>query len=215
MAVDIFETIGIPDSLKDYTILFSDEVESFVYKADHSVPTQYLTRGIFDALLDYTFTGNQDAKNVALGNGSTEQIDMGEKLKPLKVTDEPITPHSQDKYFFPWDSDQNPRREYLTDVQDIHKKEDLNSTDSFSLLQNYPNPFNPTTIINFSIPNDGFYSLKIYNTLGEEVATLINREISMGNYTAKIEAKNLTSGLYIYRLAGNNVKISKKMILLR
>jgi len=85
----------------------------------------------------------------------------------------------------------------------------------FSLIQNYPNPFNPTTTINFAIPNDGFYSLKVYNPLGEEVASLINGEIPVGNHTIKFDAKNLNSGLYIYNLTGNNVNICNKMLILR
>jgi len=85
----------------------------------------------------------------------------------------------------------------------------------FFLMQNYPNPFNPNTTINFSIPHEGIYSLKIYNSLGEEVETLISQEISRGNHSIKFNAKNLSSGLYIYRLAGNGINISKKMILLR
>jgi Secretion system C-terminal sorting domain len=85
----------------------------------------------------------------------------------------------------------------------------------FHLKQNYPNPFNPTTTIDFAVPQSGFYTLKIYNTLGQEIAELVNGQLQAGSYSRSFEASRLASGLYIYTLKGNNVTISKKMILLR
>ncbi len=86
---------------------------------------------------------------------------------------------------------------------------------SFSLSQNYPNPFNPTTRIQFAIPEQGLYTLKVYNTLGQEVAELVNGELTAGFYNHTFNASNLASGLYVYNLKGNNVNISKKMILIK
>ncbi len=85
----------------------------------------------------------------------------------------------------------------------------------YQLSQNYPNPFNPTTNIKFSIPASGFVTLKIYNTLGQEVASLINEFKSAGTYQVDFNASNLTSGMYIYTLTSGNYKISKKMILMK
>ena len=67
----------------------------------------------------------------------------------------------------------------------------------FELSQNYPNPFNPSTTINVSIPTSGFYSLKVYNILGQVVATLIDRKLTPGNITVNFDASNFTSGLYL------------------
>ncbi len=85
----------------------------------------------------------------------------------------------------------------------------------FELSQNYPNPFNPTTTIHFDIQNSGYYSLKVYNLLGEEVSTLLNGIKSTGRYSVKFDASNLTSGIYIYRLSGSNVNLTRKMLLIK
>ena len=85
----------------------------------------------------------------------------------------------------------------------------------FELSQNYPNPFNPTTTIKFSIPQQGNYSLKVFNLLGQEVAQLHNGELNAGKYEAKFNASKLSSGIYFYTLTGNNVNITKKMLLLK
>jgi len=94
--------------------------------------------------------------------------------------------------------------------------EDLNLVaTTFSLEQNYPNPFNPTTSIQFAVPSAGKYSLKVFNLLGQEVANLIDQELSTGIFKANFDAGNLSSGIYLYRLSGNNVNITKKMMLLK
>jgi choice-of-anchor A domain-containing protein/uncharacterized repeat protein (TIGR01451 family)/TQXA domain-containing protein len=85
----------------------------------------------------------------------------------------------------------------------------------FKLAQNYPNPFNPSTMIEFAIPQAGKYSLKIYNVLGQEVASLIDNELAIGNHKVNFDATKLASGMYIYNLRGSNVNISKKMILMK
>jgi len=85
----------------------------------------------------------------------------------------------------------------------------------FKLAQNYPNPFNPTTTIEFAVPKAGVYSLKVYNVLGEEVANLVDNQLSVGQHKVNFDASRLASGMYIYRLSGSNVNISKKMILMK
>lgn len=87
--------------------------------------------------------------------------------------------------------------------------------ESFNLQQNYPNPFNPTTNINFSIPNSGFVTLKIYNMAGMEVAKLLSENKTAGSYTIGFNAANLPSGAYFYRLETNSFSDTKKMILIK
>jgi len=99
----------------------------------------------------------------------------------------------------------------VTDIGDT--KEVIPTT--FALEQNYPNPFNPTTIINYSIPVAGNYQLKVYNIIGEEVVTLLNNNVNAGNYSINFDASRLSSGVYLYRLIGNNVNLVKKMVLLK
>jgi uncharacterized lipoprotein YddW (UPF0748 family) len=86
---------------------------------------------------------------------------------------------------------------------------------SFSLKQNYPNPFNPTTMIEFDLPKSSMVTLKVYDILGREVSTLINRQMTTGSYKISFNASYLPSGIYFYRInTENNVSV-KKMILLK
>jgi hypothetical protein len=89
----------------------------------------------------------------------------------------------------------------------------------FALLQNYPNPFNPSTKIQYTIKNAGLVSLKVYNLLGQEVATLINDRQAAGTYTISFGIVNgtsgLSSGVYFYRLITGSFVSTKKLILIK
>jgi hypothetical protein len=87
--------------------------------------------------------------------------------------------------------------------------------EEYSLVQNYPNPFNPTTNIEYSIPEQSFVELKVYDVLGNEVATLVNEEQSAGVYRTDFIGTNLTSGIYFYKLQTGSFVETKKMILLK
>ncbi|MFZ1322637.1 MAG: S8 family serine peptidase [Ignavibacteria bacterium] len=84
----------------------------------------------------------------------------------------------------------------------------------YSLSQNYPNPFNPTTKINFSIPVNGFVTLKIYDVLGKEVMTLVNEQKPAGNYATEFNGANLSSGVYFFRMeAGEFIDVKRMMLI--
>ena len=85
----------------------------------------------------------------------------------------------------------------------------------YVLYQNYPNPFNPRTNIGFRIADRGFVSIKVYDVLGKEIATLVNEEKPAGNYEVEFDATNLTSGIYFYQLKAGNLIETKKMLLLK
>jgi L-ascorbate metabolism protein UlaG (beta-lactamase superfamily) len=85
----------------------------------------------------------------------------------------------------------------------------------FSLRQNYPNPFNPTTTIKFTVQENGFTSLKVYNVLGQVVATLINAQLKAGSYEKMFDARNLVSGVYMYRLQSGQFNEVKKLMVLK
>jgi hypothetical protein len=91
--------------------------------------------------------------------------------------------------------------------------------ESIALYQNYPNPFNPSTTIRYSISNIEHVELKVFDSLGEEVATLVDREMPAGIYTVEFNAQSaaggLASGVYFYRLAAGSLSEISKMILLR
>ena len=94
-------------------------------------------------------------------------------------------------------------------------KETGQQPSAFRLEQNYPNPFNPSTTIRYSIGAASHVTLKVYNTLGQEVATLVDENQSVGEHQAKFDAANLSSGIYLYKItAGSNTE-SMKMVLLK
>jgi hypothetical protein len=99
-------------------------------------------------------------------------------------------------------------------VVSVEKVNDLTPVD-YILSQNYPNPFNPSTTINFSIPEKSFVSLKVFNSLGQEIETLVSEDLSTGSYKYDWDAFGLTTGIYFYKLQSGSFVETKKMILLK
>ena len=102
-------------------------------------------------------------------------------------------------------------KDFVTDVEDI--TETLPTV--YSLDQNYPNPFNPATMINFSVPKEEFVTLNVYNSIGQQVATLVNESKTAGTYRVDFNAANLSSGIYFYKITAGNFTETKKMILMK
>ncbi len=94
---------------------------------------------------------------------------------------------------------------------------ELNATlvKEFALEQNFPNPFNPTTVISYSIPEDSHVSVKVFDVLGNIVATLVNQNQTVNKYKVNFDAGNLTNGVYFYKIQAGNYSAVKKMILLK
>lgn len=86
---------------------------------------------------------------------------------------------------------------------------------SFRLDQNYPNPFNPTTSIEFQIPSANYVTLKVFDMLGREVATLVNERKEAGSHSVSLDAGRLSSGMYFYRLAAGSLVDVKKLLLIK
>ncbi len=91
----------------------------------------------------------------------------------------------------------------------------INIINEFQLSQNYPNPFNPSTKIGFTISDVGFVKLKVYDVLGNEIITLVNKEMEPGKYSINFDGSNLPSGIYFYKLAAGNFVQVKKMMLVK
>ena len=85
----------------------------------------------------------------------------------------------------------------------------------FTLSQNYPNPFNPSTSIEYSVPTNEYVTLKVFDMLGREVATLVNQEMNPGNYKVQFDASNLSSGIYFYKISSGTYNKTMKMLLLK
>ncbi|HEX2961264.1 MAG TPA: T9SS type A sorting domain-containing protein [Ignavibacteriales bacterium] len=85
--------------------------------------------------------------------------------------------------------------------------------ENYELSQNFPNPFNPSTVIKYSVPENSFVTLKVYDMLGKEVATLVHEQKSQGSYEVQFDAGKLSSGTYIYQMKTNNFIENKKMII--
>ena len=105
-------------------------------------------------------------------------------------------------------------RRPLTEITPVEENQ-TSIPSSFNLLQNYPNPFNSTSIIKYSIPKLSQVTIRIFNTLGEEIETLVNEEKSIGTYEITWYAENLPSGVYFYQLKAGNYIDTKKMILIK
>ena len=112
----------------------------------------------------------------------------------------------------PNDQEVNPYQSY-DDFTGLKNESIQPST--YSLSQNYPNPFNPSTKIKFSIQKAGLVTLKLYNILGQEVETLVNKELSVGSYEFDFNASRLSSGVYLYSIQSGDFTQTKKMVLMK
>ena len=100
-----------------------------------------------------------------------------------------------------------------TDVTSINSNS--GTIQNYKLYQNYPNPFNPTTVIKYSVPMASRVTLKVYNILGSEVATLVNGEKAVGNYSVTFNGSNLASGIYFYQIKAGSFVQTKKLVLMK
>lgn len=101
------------------------------------------------------------------------------------------------------------------DITSVDDKNETGSLNEFRLYQNYPNPFNSTTKINFTLPQNGFTSLKIYDSIGSEVKTLLNGDLQPGNYEIKFDAGELAGGVYYCQLKSGAALQTRKIVLLK
>jgi len=103
--------------------------------------------------------------------------------------------------------------EYVSGITGVTDEKPV--PEQFALSQNYPNPFNPSTTIKYQIPETGFVTLKIYDMLGKEIKSLVSEQKTTGRYEIKLDASDLATGVYIYRLSVNDFVAVKKMLLVK
>jgi hypothetical protein len=104
---------------------------------------------------------------------------------------------------------------YVTNKMITYVEQVTNNKLNFHLRQNYPNPFNPSTSIRYTIGSMQFVSLRVYDVLGNEIATLVNEEKPAGEFDVEFDATSLTSGIYFYQLRAENYTEIRKMVLIR
>jgi len=166
--------------------------------------------------------GSPNVKDVNVGVSRN----IGQNHMTVFMAYDPISINSSPYYYWFGRSDVSSQMQAIRNLPlegDVDDG-DLNNI-KFSLSQNYPNPFNPSTTIKYSIPSvqtpllggagGGFVSLKIYDILGREIATLINKEQKAGNYEVNFNASKLSSGVYFYKLQAGNFSQTKKLLLLK
>jgi len=174
------------------------------------------------AYLDMEYIMDLDAGSFPRGEGVATLDSVFFQRIPIDSI--PATPiHNPSYPALHVDSTDFPGRMYPFDPNDISpcflaisNPHDGFRPESFKLYQNFPNPFNPTTNIQFDLVRDARVSLKIYNVLGQEVATLFNNQwMAAGVQTASFDASHLASGVYIYRLNAAGHVQSLKMVVLK
>lgn len=201
MANDIFNTINIPTSEKDYLRVKSDTINGYVYTADHVLPNNsdfnaldyYAYYRLLDAMCDYVFNGSMAGKDIALGNGSANQISMPGGLLNLIHSEAPTFANAQNTYQFPCSSSDNPRLDHCDEVLSISETvEDIR----FSM---FPNPAKTF----FQLKTDKEVSqIEILNQQGQLVKATNSKNI---------EINELTSGLYIIkvRFSDKSLRVAK------
>jgi len=155
--------------------------------------------------LTYIAQSSNESVVTTAVSGSTLQ------LTPVGIGDAVVTVTAQDLQYNDFFAYSFPINIGLTDVQ----SKDQELPTDFSLSQNYPNPFNPSTTIKFGLPKESNVVLKVYNILGEEVATLVNNVMPAGYHIINFDATKLASGMYIYRIQASDFVQVKKMLLMK
>ena len=170
-----------------------------------------------EILMQTAYIGG-DTKDGLVNISNSDGDDIKPDLAFVSIDDnvyvDIIWEHSQNNKSDIWD--------YLIPYHPVNSDVNDGTTSiyNFELAQNYPNPFNPSTIIKYQIPfvethRNVSVQLKIYDVLGNEVATLVNEEKPAGNYEVKFDANNLSSGVYFYKLSTSSFVKVKKMLLLK
>ncbi len=220
-----FATITIRDASGHERYLYYDQGRSDVKLSGYILPPVAP-----DGLLDVRFS-SQRIVEVAAGSKPEQsfpiQINGGDF--PLTITWSGANARGGDKLLVI--DDRGGKKEYrlggskpitLADKVSgtglrliVSTAQDVSLPKNFALYQNYPNPFNPTSTIRYDVPKASRVVLRVYNTLGEQVATLVDGQRDAGTYTVTFDGRNLASGVYFYRMEAASTVISKKLVLMK
>jgi len=193
---------GVPKDLDCQTPLLLDSLYNVTGTYNGSDLEIYLN-GQLDAFTSFSGTINTTTSALTIGRDLTidNNYDFDGILDDIRIYNY-MLPVSQISAFY--------------DVSTgVGKRPGATLPAQFDLAQNFPNPFNPSTTIRFALPSAGFVTLKVFDVLGREVATLVRDRVSAGEYSVAWNAANCASGVYYYKLETANSVLVKKMILLR
>jgi hypothetical protein len=198
------------------------EVNNYGFEIERSLPPSPLPKegGVTPLPLG---KGLGDGQWKGLGDGQWEKIGFvqgnGNSNSPKEYSFVDNSPSSGNLQYRLKQIDTDGKYEYYSTIAEVYItitgiiKQQIPA--EFALEQNFPNPFNPITKIMYQIPGDGHVLLRIYDTLGKEIITLVNAHKEAGRYSVEFNASNLPSGTYIYQLRVNDYTSIKKMILLK
>ncbi|HVO73328.1 MAG TPA: T9SS type A sorting domain-containing protein, partial [Ignavibacteriaceae bacterium] len=194
-------------TISDSSVLFLSQDSSKIYNGNTMMEIKWISSHIEKIKLEYTEDGT-GWNTIVLGFPAFRENykwlipDRSSQLCKIRISDaqNPLLYDVSDEYFS------------ITSVLDEYPDQ---ISESFELFQNYPNPFNPSTIISFSIPSPEFVTLKVYDVLGREIATLINEEKPNGVYKVQFNGSSLSSGIYLYNLKAGKFLETKKLILMK
>jgi hypothetical protein len=207
--------LGAQDGLRAGGAIFTLGIKSNMSVAN-PIAKQWLVvkDGVKSLDISKVFTGNSGSLSFAAQSSNVTVATVTVSGSTLKIT--PVAIGQAVVTIVANDAANNDFFAYSFDV-DVNtvgvETEELPT--EFALYQNYPNPFNPTTNIKFDLPKESNVSVKIYNILGEEVVTLVNKVMPAGRHAVEFNASKLTSGMYIYRIEADNFVQVKKMLLMK
>lgn len=172
----------------------------------------------FESFIPYTFNFFTDNRwGISINNMSTDTLISTRMINP-SASVELIGNYDREVNYAVWeDSSDNGVKLFALKLKSSMPDDVITRIfpQEYNLSQNYPNPFNPSTTINYQIPVAGYVSLKIYDLLGREIATLVDGEKSPGYYKATFDGSNLASGVYLYRLQSGAFIAMKKFVLIK
>ena len=205
----------------------STNIDSATVMSGYLFPNEFLTKGYSKT---YPSDGGVTMKETVLSVTETVSVSAGTFYNCIKISNT-NTDNTGTLIFCEYDYYARGigliKDERTLPISDIHTDELIEYSTTgvndavikipqiFSLSQNYPNPFNPTTTINYSVPKSGFVTIKVYDLLGREAAILVNEQKNAGNYEAKLNGSNLSSGVYLYQLRSGSFLQTKKLVLMK
>ncbi len=173
---------------------------------------------IVEAMIPWTRfkeVGSGDSLFTSPREGMRIPIDFSINDRDSKTDRDAILCYSSMNDDNSWEHQYRWTHTWIGNLSTVGVKEDAGVLNSYELSQNYPNPFNPTTSINYRLAKSGLVSLKVYDILGREVATLVNTVQDAGAHTIQLNATRLASGMYIYKIESGSFTAVKKMMFLK